>query len=267
MNRLSFLLDDRGETWYREAIESRLGRSLLSAGKDKRRAESKGHTGIYRQAQPLMNYVGINVPVGRLRANQLEQVADVSQKYGNGEIRISPTQNLILPHISDAQLGGLMEEPILKEFLYHPSAPMKGLVSCVGSDYCHLAAIETKSRALEVATALEKTLEDVDSISMNWSGCPAGCGNHLVADIGLLGKRIKINGEVVDGVDIYMGGQAGLEPKFALKILENVPCDQLPEVLKGIVPYHTRDKLHRIRGQKKKTPKPLHDIVARSANT
>jgi ferredoxin-nitrite reductase len=83
---------------------------------------------------------------------------------------------------------------------------------------------------------------------MHWSGCPAGCGNHLVADIGLLGKKAKVDGKVVDAVDIYVGGRSGPDPKLAVKIMEDVPCDRLPMVLEGLVPYHSREKMHRVRG-------------------
>jgi ferredoxin-nitrite reductase len=85
-------------------------------------------------------------------------------------------------------------------------------------------------------------------LRMHWSGCPAGCGNHAVADIGLLGKNIKINGEVVEAVDVFAGGAAGCETNFPVKIMEDVPCDKLPMVLEGLVPYHSREKMHRVRG-------------------
>ncbi|NIQ01514.1 MAG: ferredoxin--nitrite reductase, partial [Nitrospinaceae bacterium] len=122
----------------------------------------------------------------------------------------------------------------------------KNLVSCTGKDYCHLATIETKEQAKRVASRLEERLdlEKTGPISMHWSGCPAGCGNHLVADIGLLGKKARVNGGVVDAVDVFVGGRAGPHPRHATKILENVPCDQLPDVLENIIPYHTRTKMH-----------------------
>jgi len=158
-------------------------------------------------------------------------------------------QALIIPHVTDKGLGDFLEEPALKNLLYAPSAIKKNLVSCVGTDYCHLAAIETKGQAVDVARQLEDKLdlEKVGPISMHWSGCPAGCGNHLVADIGFLGKKAKVNGEVVDAVDIFVGGRAGPHPKHAVKILENVPCDRLPQVLENIIPYHTRTKMHPIK--------------------
>ncbi|GJL79282.1 MAG: ferredoxin--nitrite reductase [Nitrospinaceae bacterium] len=251
-NRLAFLLDEWGVDRFRAELEKRLKRPLKPAEKEMRQGQSSEHIGIYRQKQPSMNYVGLKIPVGRIQGKKLEQLAELAERYGNGEIRISPAQSLILPNVSDKNLGDLLEEPLLKELDYHPSSILRGLVSCVGSDYCHLAAIETKSRALEVASKLEKTLSDTSPITMHWSGCPAGCGNHLVGDIGLLGKRIKYGGEVVDGVDVFVGGRAGPDPKLAVKILENVPCDLLPEVLEKIIPYHTREKMHRVKGQRKR---------------
>ena len=96
---------------------------------------------------------------------------------------------------------------------------------------------------------------EMKPITMHWSGCPAGCGNHLVADVGLLGKKIKVKGEVVEAVDVFVGGQSGPDPKLAIKLLEDVPCDALPEVLSGILLYHSRQKMHRTKAKstKKKT--------------
>jgi len=156
---------------------------------------------------------------------------------------------LIVTNISDRKIGELAEEALLKQFAYNPSALYRGLVSCVGNDYCNLAVIETKSRAVEVAKALEGRLGGtLKPITMHWSGCPASCGNHLVADVGLLGKKTKIDGKVVEAVDIFVGGRSGPDPKLAIKIMEDVPCEKLPAVLEGLLPYHTRDKMHRVRG-------------------
>ena len=145
----------------------------------------------------------------------------------------------------------------MAEFAYNPSPTQKGLVSCVGNDYCNLAVIETKSRAIATARNLDEQLGRAPKpITMHWSGCPAGCGNHLVADIGLLGKKTKVDGEVVDAVDVFIGGRSGPNPKAAIKVLEDVPCDRLPDVLAGIIPYHTREKLHRGKGTHVPKPSP-----------
>ena len=248
--RLAFLLDDWGEERFRKEVEARLGRALLPAGVDARKASVNDHGGIYRQKQAGLNYVGLKIPVGRIKASDLKQIAELADRYGTGEIRISPGQTLIIPNVEDGKLGDVSMEPLLKEFTYNPSPILKGLVSCVGNDYCNLAVIETKSRALETAKALEANLRmGIKPITMHWSGCPAGCGNHLVADIGLLGKKAKVDGQVVDAVDIFVGGRSGPDAKHAVKIMEDVPCEKLASVLEGLVPYHTRDKLHKTRGK------------------
>lgn len=247
--RLAFLLDEWGEGRFRKEVERRVGRTLSPAGVDARKAAEKSHVGIYRQKQPGMNYVGLKVLVGRIQHGDLIKIAALAEKYGTGEIRISPAQALIIPNVSDRKIGDLDREPLVKQFAYNPSPLYAGLVSCVGNDYCNLAVIETKGRAVETAKALEARLgSSLKPITMHWSGCPASCGNHLVADIGLLGKKAKVAGQVVDAVDIYVGGRSGLDPKLALKIMEDVPCEKLPLVLEGLVPYHSREKMHRVRG-------------------
>jgi ferredoxin-nitrite reductase len=254
--RLAFLLDEWGEPKFREAVQARVGKPLSPAGADLRKPSIKDHVGVYRQKQPRMNYVGLKILVGRIQAQDLTGIAALAERYGTGEIRLTPAQALIIPNVIDRRVGDLTEESLVKQFTYNPSPIQKGLVSCVGNDYCNLALIETKSRAVETAKALELKLgSGIKPITVHWSGCPAGCGNHLVADIGLLGKKTKVDGKVVDAVDVFVGGRSGVNPKLAIKILEDVPCDKLPAVLEGMVPYHTREKMHRVRGgEVKKAP-------------
>jgi ferredoxin-nitrite reductase len=112
---------------------------------------------------------------------------------------------------------------------------MRGLVSCTGIDYCNLALIDTKNLALSLSADLEGKLGGREPMTIRWSGCPAGCGNHAVADIGLEGKRVKLGGEVVDAVDIYVGGRSGKDARLATKVLEDVPCSDLPAVLERLI--------------------------------
>lgn len=250
--RLAFLLDEWGEERFRVEVERQVGRPLPLAGQDARNSSTQDHGGIFRQKQAGLNYVGLRVPVGRACAIELAGMADLAERYGTGEVRIGSNQSVILPSIPDKRLGDLLDEPLLGKFGYNPLPTMKGLVSCVGSDYCNLAVIETKSRALVTAQKLEQLVgSEVRPITMHWSGCPAGCGNHLVADIGLLGKKIKVGGKVVDGVDVFIGGKSGPDPKLATKLLEDVPCETLPHVLAGMIPYHTRDKMHKSKGKRR----------------
>ncbi len=247
--RLAFLLDEWGTERFRQEIERLVGRTLSPAGTDARKNAEKDHVGIFRQRQRGMNYAGLKIPVGRITATDLQGICALAERYGSGEMRLSASQSIIITNVGDRKVGDLAQERLVQQFSYNPSPLYKGLVSCVGNDYCNLAVIETKSRAVETANILEKKLgSNIKPITMHWSGCPAGCGNHLVADVGLLGKKCKVDGKVVDAVDIFVGGRSGIDPKPAVKIMEDVPCDKLPAVLEGLVPYHTREKMHRVRG-------------------
>jgi ferredoxin-nitrite reductase len=255
--RLSFLLEEWGDIRFRVEVERQMGKALMTAGKDARKKSEHTHGGVFRQQQPGLNYAGLQIPVGRMQAEDLLGIAGLAERYGTSELRLGANQSLVIPHIHDKALGDFLEEPLLQQFGYNPSPVRKGLVCCVGNDYCNPAVIETKSQAMKTAAALEaKVGSDIKPITMHWSGCPAGCGNHLVADIGFLRKKIKRGGQIVDAVDVYVGGRSGPDAKIATKLLEDVPCDELSDVLAGVLPYHAREKMHREKKRMRPNPKP-----------
>ena len=256
--RLAFLIENWGVEKFRGELERRVDRPLASAGKDQRTPKHTDHVGVFRQKQAGLNYVGLAVPVGRMTSEQMLQIAELAEIYGNGQIRLTVGQNIIIPNVPDSRIGELTKEPLLQELRYDPSEVMRGLVSCTGMDYCHFALIETKGWALKTARVLEAKLGKTQPLRMHWSGCPAGCGNHAVADIGLLGKNIKINGEVVEAVDVFAGGAAGCEANFPVKIMEDVPCEDLPDVIAGLAKHGA---FKAMRQQLRKIPQAEPGIV------
>ncbi len=241
--RLAFLVEEWGIDKFRRELERRVGERLLPQGRDARTNRHHDHLGISRQKQPGMCAVGLNVPVGRITADQLSGLARVARRYGNGEVRITTSQNVIVPNVSESALPEMTSEPLLRELRHDPSDMMRGVVSCTGIDYCHMALIETKELALKTARELDERLgRGKKMLTMHWSGCPAGCGNHTGADIGLLGKNVKIGDEIVDAVDVFVGGQSGPNAKAGTKILEDVPCSDLPRVLEQVIPYVTNKR-------------------------
>lgn len=253
--RLSFLIDDWGVARFRGELERRAGFALRPAGDAATLPAAAiphpaDHLGIHPQRQAGLNYAGLAVPVGRITAAQLGEIARLAETYGNGEIRLTIGQNIIIPNIPDAALPGFKGEPLLRELPVDPSPVMRGLVSCTGIDYCHFAQVDTKVRALETAQALESQLQQAGGnappLTIHWSGCINACGNHAVADIGILGKKARIDGQVVEAVDVFLGRRFSPNPAAAgssntpsVKTLENIPCDQLPAKLAALLPTLT----------------------------
>lgn len=239
--RLAFLLEDWGVEKFRNELETRwmkkYGNPFSTEGKDLRFETVSDHLGIQPQKQQGLYSVGLCVPVGRVTAKDLHELARLSEVYGAREVRLTTQQNAILVNIPEEKLNGLLNEPLLSKFTPDPSPLFRRLVSCVGIDYCNLALIETKGISVNVTRELEKKLgkDACKKISMRWSGCHAGCGNHLTADIGLQGVKGNVDGKIVDAVQIYVGGKSGKDARAAEKIMELVPCDILPDVLELVM--------------------------------
>ena len=194
--RLAFLIDAWGVARFRAELRRRMGRPLLTAGTDQRGATTTDHLGIAAQRQAGLNSIGLAVPVGRISAEQLFEVARLAERYGTGDVRLTTGQNLIMPNVPDEMLSRLRDEALLADLPVDPPGVIRGLVSCTGIDYCHMALIETKELALKTARQLEPRSPGGKMLTMHWSGCPAGCGNHTAADIGLLGKNARITYEM-----------------------------------------------------------------------
>jgi ferredoxin-nitrite reductase len=217
----------------REELARRVDHYLEPAGRDVRSQYHSDHLGITPQKQPGYRSVGLCVPMGRLYPNQMDEMARLAEKYGNGEIRLTTGQNAILPNVHDERLDDLLEEDLLQELSPHPSRFRRRMVACTGTDYCNLAQIDTKGQAAKLSHALEEGLGIRGrAVSLHWSGCPAGCGNHQAADIGFRGFRARVEGKTVDAVAIYTGGRTGPDAQQGKEVMEFVPLDDnLPDVV------------------------------------
>lgn len=244
--RLAFLVQDFGLPWLREELQRRCGYNLDPAGTDPRPSHHVDHLGIHPQkktdAGSALYYAGLLVPVGRITTAQMRGVADLAERYGNSEIRLAVGQNLIVPNIPEDRLDAFRREPLLQELQVDPSPIMRGLVSCVGSDYCHLALIETKGWAIDVARELDRRCSGrkVLPLTIHWSGCSAGCGLHQTSTIGLQGCRSRVDGKVVDAAHVCVQGRSGPEARIAADLMYDVPCDQLVDALEPLVKYLPR---------------------------
>jgi nitrite reductase (NADH) large subunit len=246
--RLAFLLQDRGLDWFRQELERRWGQRLFPAGPELRKKHHTDHLGIQPQKAdprggPARFSVGLLVPVGRITTEQMRGVADLAERYGTGDIRLTVQQNLIIPNVPEDRLGALTEEPLLKDLPFNPSPILRGLVCCTGNDYCHFALIDTKGWALQVARELERRTQgqQIAPLTIHMSGCPAGCGLHQVATIGLQGCRSRVGDQVVDAAHVYVNGKSGPQPRTATDVMYDVPCTSLADALEPLVRYLPRD--------------------------
>lgn len=238
-SRLMFLIDEWGIERFRAEVEKQLGKPLATAEtKDEIAWEKRDHIGVHPQKQSGLNYVGLQIPVGRMYAPDMFEFARLADVYGNGDIRLTVEQNLLITNVSDEQVPALLQEPLLQKFPVNPDNLMRGLVSCTGNQFCPVAIVETKNRSLALTRQLSDNYYLPKVVRIHWSGCPNSCAQPQVADIGFTGCKARKNGKVVDGVDIYMGGTVGKDAHLGKCVMEKVPCEDLHEVIGKLLIEH-----------------------------
>jgi ferredoxin-nitrite reductase len=235
-SRLMWLIDQWGIQGFRDRVEEHMGYRLVPAmKKDAIDWQKRDHIGVYAQKQAGLNYIGLCVPVGRLLANDMEELARIADVYGSGELRLTVEQNVILPNVSDDRLESLLAEPIVQKFSPHPGALVRSLVSCTGSQFCNFAMVETKNRAVTLAQELEQEVELTRPVRIHWTGCPNSCGQPQVADIGLMGTKARKNGKVTEGVDLFTGGTVGKDAHLGSKTQTSIPIEDVKPLLRRML--------------------------------
>jgi len=234
--RLMWLVEGWGVEKFRAEVEKELGYGLTDAApSDEVTQEKKDHLGVHPQKQAGMNYIGLHIPAGRLDAELMFELARLADTYGNGEIRLTVEQNAIIPYVPDDRVEAFLSEPLLERCSIAPATLSRSLVSCTGKAYCNFALIDTKSQAMAVASQLDAELDIPDRVRMHWTGCPNSCGQAQAGDIGLMGAKVRKDGQMVEGVKIFTGGQVGHNSKLGSLVNKGVPCDELPDLLRQML--------------------------------
>jgi ferredoxin-nitrite reductase len=235
-SRLMWLIDEWGIEEFRTRVANHLGYPLATAAeKDAIDWEKRDHLGVFPQKQEGLSYIGLCIPVGRLFADDMLDLARIAEVYGSGELRLTVEQNVIIPNIAAENIATLLTEPLLAKFTPNPTPLQRALVSCTGAQFCNFALIETKNKAVDLIRQLDAELNIPRGVRMHWTGCPNSCGQPQVADIGLMGTKARKDGKTVEGVDLYMGGKVGKDAHLGSCVQKGIPCEDLKSVLTSIL--------------------------------
>ncbi|MCA2701825.1 MAG: ferredoxin--nitrite reductase [Microcystis sp. M179S2] len=235
-SRLMWLIDEWGIEEFRTRVANQLGYPLATAAeKDAIDWEKRDHLGVFPQKQEGLSYIGLCVPVGRLFADDMFDLARIAEVYGSGELRLTVEQNVIIPNIAAENMPTLLTEPLLAKFTPNPTPLQRALVSCTGAQFCNFALIETKNKAVDLIRQLDAELNIPRGVRIHWTGCPNSCGQPQVADIGLMGTKARKDGKTVEGVDLYMGGKVGKDAHLGSCVQKGIPCEDLKSVLTSIL--------------------------------
>lgn len=245
--RLKFLVADLGPEKFKDMLVELIG-DLPSRGVDQTIGWQAAYfDGVHPQKQPGLNYFGLNVPVGRLNADELIQLAELAEDYGDGHIRTTMSQNILVSGIPDATVNDALQASVLKRLTPNPKSFISRTVSCTGNEFCNLAIVETKRRAVDVAQYLDDHVELDEKVRIHFIGCPNSCGQKHIADIGLQGSLIKTPEGMVDAFDIAIGGTLGggdhhPAAQFNKPLKGRVKGDQVAGVLEQFLLYYKENR-------------------------
>ena len=238
-SRLMYLVDELGLEAYREAVLAEFsglgGLADPHDGQHRVTRAPRSGLGVQPQRQAGLHWVGLSVPVGRLDAEAMAELAAVARRHGSGELRLTEAQNVLIVNVPEEDLQALLAEPLLQRFSPTPGPLMAEAVSCTGNRYCSFALIPTKTTAQAVVEELERRLELPHAVRTHWTGCPNACGQPYMGEIGLMGAKARHDGQMVEAVKIFLGGDMGVDPKLAELHDKGVPLVQLVPVLENLL--------------------------------
>jgi sulfite reductase (ferredoxin) len=219
--RMKFLVADKGAAWFREVMEKEyLGFALPDGEAPPPSADAtRDHVGVFEQHDGR-SYVGFAPRAGRISGHQLRHVADLADRLGDGRVRTTTQQKLVILDVAAANVEPLVAALEDDDLSVRPSPFRKGLMACTGIEFCKLALVETKGRAMWIAHELEERLPGFDEdVRIHVNGCPNSCARFQVADIGLMGAmQPRSDGTRGESFLVHLGGGLGDGGGFARKV-------------------------------------------------
>jgi len=217
------------------AIEEKLGYKLDPSPVSMEELPSdiyRDHVGVTPQRQPGLSAVGATVINGRLSGDDLIKLADLSEKYGDGHLRATIGQNILIVNVPDRETSALVLELNTLGLRVQSSAFFRGAVACTGTEFCKLAIAETKAFNKWLVSELEERLPAFDQqFRLHVTGCTNSCGQSWIADIGLEGKKMKKDGQMVDAFYFCVGGSVGKHATIARQIGYRAAAEDCPDAI------------------------------------
>jgi len=244
--RLKFLFLQHGWTAerFQAELERRIGFALEPAVAEEPPDDVyRDHVGIHAQKQDGYVYAGAAVLRGRLTAEQMRAMADLAERYGTGELRTTTMQNLLILNVRRERAGELAREIEAAGLRVQGSPFWRGTIACTGTEFCKLALTETKGFARWLVEELEARMPGFDQhLKIHVTGCPNSCGQHWIADLGIEGKKTKLEGTMVDAYYFCVGGGVGKHQHTARPVGYRAPATEVPDAIERLLRSYLRER-------------------------
>jgi ferredoxin-nitrite reductase len=177
------------------------------------------------------------VPVGRMTVAQMKGLAGIAGDLGDGDLRLTVWQNLLISGVSTAKLDAAKARIEALGLAVETNAIRAGLVACTGNTGCKFAASDTKRHAEEIAAWCETRVALDTPVNIHLTGCHHSCAQHYVSEIGLLACKVQESEDAdqVEGYHVYIGGGFGPQAALGRELYRDVKADDTPKVIERVL--------------------------------
>jgi len=239
--RLKYVLDNMGVDKFMAAVEDKFGRKLVRVPAEaiapRPAFDRMAHIGVHGQKQEGLNWIGVVLPLGKLIGDQMRGLAKIAQDLGDGDIRLTVWQNLLLSGVRDENVA-LATAAIEKLGLAVKASQIRaGLIACTGNAGCKFAASDTKRHAAEIGDWCERRVDIDTPLNIHLTGCHHSCAQHYISDIGLLAAKVPgvTEDDTVEGYHLYAGGGFGPDADIGQEVYRDVKAEDAPKTVERLL--------------------------------
>src|SRR5215510_6712574 len=246
--RLKYVIDKLGLDKMVALAEEKLGRKLArvtpEAIEPRPAFDRTAHIGVHPQAQEGLHWIGVVLPVGRLTVAQMRGLADIARALGDGDIRLTVWQNLLISGVPTDKIKDPVSAIEALGLSTSASAIRAGLVACTGNVGCRFAASDTKRHAEEIARRCEARVALDTPVNIHLTGCHHSCAQHYIGDIGLIACKVATTeeGDTVEGYHVLVGGGFGPEAMLARELFRDVKAEDVPVTIERMLKVYLAER-------------------------
>jgi ferredoxin-nitrite reductase len=249
--RLKYVLDAMGVEKFLGLVEEKLGRKLdraVPAAMTVRPPVNRtAHIGVHAQKQDGLHWIGVVVPVGYLTAAQIRGLAGIATEMGDGDIRLTVWQNLLISGVPEEKLKAAQAGIEALGLATEANAIRSGLVACTGNTGCKFAASDTKRHAEDIARWCETRVSLDTPVNIHLTGCHHSCAQHFISEIGLLACKVQEgdDGDAVEGYHVLIGGGFGPQAALGRELYRDVKAVDAPRTVERILQSYLKNRAAR----------------------
>ncbi|HEX9591166.1 MAG TPA: NirA family protein [Bradyrhizobium sp.] len=247
--RLKYVIDGMGVEKFLVLVEEKLGHALTRVPPEalalRPAFDRMAHIGIHAQKQPGLNWIGVVLPVGKLTCDQMRGLASIARDLGDGDIRLTVWQNLLISGVRDENVALATAAIETLGLAVKASHIRAGLIACTGNAGCKFAASDTKRHAAEIGDWCETRVPIEAPLNIHLTGCHHSCAQHYISDIGLLAAKVPAGSDddTVEGYHLYAGGGFGPDADIGHEVYRDVKAEDAPKTVEKLLKAYLANRV------------------------